>query len=358
MITGVMRWNLPAAAVLAVGLLAALEWPGVSPAAETPAVDGALYPLQVSSEQGRRLALGEIVSYPVTEHSERELAVGLAVFVAAPAGHLAEYLASGQLIAQDVTISDFGIVADSASRDALSRAQFTTAERGEAESLLEAAPGTRINLSLSEIEILRGLRASAGQPSRTPPAETVVDAYRRLLHQRLLAYQQGGLAAIAPYARSGGATTDPAAELGRAASDAEGLGREGPALREALLRYPAAQPPELVSRLYWIKRRVQRRPDLCLLHQMLSLGPSSAIHVERYFYVGHSYNASQIITGAFEFRDGSVLFATSRVSTDEVLGVGNQMKRSIGRAQLKDEMRRRLDRVRAVLSRAQPVQSP
>jgi hypothetical protein len=358
MITGVMRWNLPAAAVLAVGLLAALELPGVSPAAETPAVDGALHRLRISSEEGRRLARGEIVSYPVTEHSERELAVGLAVFVAAPLSHLDEYLASGQLIAQDVTISDFGIVSDPASPNALSGVRFTTAERGEAESLLEASPGTRMNLSLSEIEILRGLRTSADRPSKTPPAETALDAYRRLLHQRLLAYQQGGLAAIVPYARSGGAVTDPAAELRHAVSDAEGLGREGPGLREALLRYPSSQPPELVSRLYWIKRRVQRRPDLCLLHQMLALGPSSAIHVERYFYVGHSYNASQIITGAFEFQDGTVLFATSRVSTDEVLGVGNQMKRSIGRAQLKDEMRRRLDRVRAVLSRSQPVQSP
>jgi hypothetical protein len=351
MITGVMRRVLPVAAALAISALAVL--PAVSPAAETPAVDDALQRLQISSEEGRRLALGEIVSYPVTEHSERELAVGLAVFVAAPVNHLAEYLASGQLIAQDATISDFGIVADPASPDALSRARFTAAERGEAQSLLEASPGTRLNLSVSEIEILRGLRASA---DRSP--EVTLEAYRRLLRQRLLAYQQGGLAAIVPYARSGGAITDPAAELRRAVSDGERLSRDGPALREALLRYPADQPPELLSRLYWIKRRVQRRPDLCLVHQMLAVGPSSVIHVERYFYVGHSYNAAQIITGAFEFRDGTVLFATSRFSTDEVLGVGNQMKRSIGRGQLKDEMRRRLDRVRAVLSRAQPVQSP
>jgi hypothetical protein len=358
MITGVMRRVLPGAAWLTIAVLADLGVAGLAPAGERPAADEALYRLQISSEEARRLGRGEIVSYPVTERSERELAVGLAVFVAAPVSHLEEYLASGQLIAQDVTISDFGIVPDPAGPDALSGARFTTAERDEAESLLEASPGTRLNLSLSEIEALRGLRDSPDRPPRTPPAEMAWGAYRRLLSRRLQAYQQGGLAGIIPYARSGGAITDPAAELRRAASDAEGLGREGAELSEALLRYPAAQPPGLVSRLYWIKRRVQRRPDLCLLHQLVFVGPSPVIHIERYFYVGHSYNAAQIITGAFAFQDGSVLFATSRFSTDEVLGVGNQLKRSVGRSQLKDEMRSRLDRVRAFLSRAQPVQSP
>lgn len=358
MITGVMRWSPPAVVLLAIGVLTVVEAPSLAPAAETPATDEVLERLQISPEEGRRLVRGEIVSYPVIEHGERELAVGLAVFVSAPLGHLAEYLASGQLIAQDATISDFGIAADPAGPDVLSGAQFTAAERGEAASLLDAAPGSRFNLSLSEIETLRGLRASPDRSAGTAQAEMALDAYRRLLRQRLQAYQQGGLTAIVPYARGAGAFTDPATELRRAALDAERLGREGPDLREALLRYPAAQPPQLASRLYWIKRRVQRRPDLCLLHQMVAAGANPVIHIERYFYVGHSYNAAQIITGAFAFEGGAVLFATSRFSTDEVLGVGSQMKRSIGRGQLKDEMRRRLDRVRAFLSRAQPVQSP
>jgi hypothetical protein len=357
MITGVMRWNPAAVVLLAIGVLTVVE-AADRPAAETPATDEVLDRLQISPEEGRRLVRGEIVSYPVIEHGERELAVGLAVFVSAPVGHLAEYLASGQLIAQDATISDFGIAADPASPDALSEAQFTAAERGEAASLLDASPGSRFNLSLSEIDTLRGLRTSPDRSAGTAQAEMALQAYRRLLRQRLQAYQEGGLAAIVPYARGGGAFTDPATELRRAASDAERLSRQGPDLREALLRYPAAQPPQLVSRLYWIKRRVQRRPDLCLLHQMVAAGPSPAVHIERYFYVGHSYNAAQIITGAFAFEDGAVLFSTSRFSTDEVLGVGNQLKRSVGRGQLKDEMRRRLDRVRAFLSRAQPVQSP
>jgi len=86
------------------------------------------------------------------------------------------------------------------------------------------------------------------------------------------------------------------------------------------------------------------------------------IEVERYFYVGHSYNAGQIITGAVAYQDGVLVFATSRFSTDEVLGVGNQLKRAMGRRQLGDEMRRRLDRLRSSVvsfpGRSPSVQGP
>ena len=156
---------------------------------------------------------------------------------------------------------------------------------------------------------------------------------------------------MAPYVRAAGAVTDPAAQLRLAIADAERIARQGPRLVDALTRYPAGQPPEVVNRVYWIKRRVQRRPQLSLLHQMVMRGPDLVVHVERYFYVGHSYNASQIITGAFAYGNGAVVFATCRFSTDEVLGVGNQLKRSVGRRLLRDEMSTRLEAVAHALSR-------
>jgi hypothetical protein len=220
--------------------------------------------------------------------------------------------------------------------------------------LLEAGPGTRFNLSSPEIEALRSLRPSLA-PSGSVRLDQVSDEYRKLLRDRWQAYQQGGLTAIAPYARGGGAVTDPAAELRRALSDAESVARYGSQLRDALARYPLAQPPQATSRFYWIKRRVQRRSDLSLLHQTVMAGPDLVVHVERYFYVGHSYNAAQIITGAFAYGEGAVVFATSRFSTDEVLGLGNQLKRSVGRIQLRDEMHSRLEGVRLSV---RPVSSP
>lgn len=328
-------------------------------AADAPPAEQALERLQISVADRARMLRGETVSYGVSEHSDRELAVGVALFVAAPLARVSAYLAAGELIAQDPTISAYGLIPDPARPQALPAARFTGGERDEAESLLDAAPGTRFNLSPAEIEALRALRSSAASPARVT-LEQVSDEYRRLLWNRWRAYQEGGLAAIAPYARGGASLTDPAAELRSAILDAERIAQHGAQLREALARYPAAQPAGALTRFYWIKRRVQRRPDLSLLHQLMLAGPELVVHVERYFYVGHSYNAAQILTGALAYQNGSVLFATSRFSTDEVLGVGSQLKRAVGRTQLRDEMRKRLEGVRASLSRpvSLPVQSP
>lgn len=292
-----------------------------------------------------------MISYSVAEHGERELAVGLAVTVMAPPAQVADYLASGELLARDATILEHGLMSDPT---VLPAVRFAAGERDEAESLLEASPGTRFNLSADEIRGFRSLRATLGG-SGGSRADLISDEYRKLLRDRWQAYQRGGLAAIAAYARSEGATTDPAAELRRAVADAEPIARYGTVLRDALTRYPSAQPPHVVHRHYWVKRRVQRRPDLSLLHQVVIAGPDLVVHVERYFYVGHSYNAAQIITGAVAVPEGAVVFATSRFSTDEVLGLGNQLKRGIGRTQLRDEMRKRLEGVRRAL---RPVPPP
>jgi hypothetical protein len=279
---------------------------------ETSLAEPAFEHLQISAEQRRRLLRHEVVAYPVVETAERELAVGLAVFVAAPLADVAESLEAGDLLAHDATISGHG-------REALPAVLFTDKERGEAESLLDVAPGTRFNLSLAEIEALRSRRPS----SAAPPAS---DGYRKVLRDRWEAYERGGLGAMAPYARAG-SFTDPAAQLRLALADAERVVRDGPRLREALARFPAAQPAGVVNRVHWIKRRVQRRPQWSLLHQMIMSGPDLVVHVERYFYVGHSYNAAQILTGAFAYGTGAVVFATSRFSTDEVLGCATRCAR-------------------------------
>jgi hypothetical protein len=354
-----MRWTMRARAIgiLATSLVTGLAAARLAPAAE-PAGSEVLDLLQISALDRRRLVIGEIVSYPVSELSERELAVGLAVFVAAPASRVAEYLTSGQVIARDATIADFGIVPEPMATEPLPGTPLVKSEREEAGSLLDVAPGTRFNLSAAEMAALRALRETTASMAPVAMAEKVWDAYRGLLRERLQAYQQGGLAALAPYTRGGGAVTDPATELRLAVADIDRVGRAGPELHDTLLRYPAVQPPRLLHRFYWLKRRVQKRPDLSLLHQIVAAGPGPTVHIERYFYVGHSYNAAQIITGALTYQDGTVVFCTSRFSTDEVLGVGNQLKRSIGRTQLRDEMRKRLEGIRASLTRPPSTESP
>jgi hypothetical protein len=57
-----------------------------------------------------------------------------------------------------------------------------------------------------------------------------------------------------------------------------------------------------------------------------------------------------------------VIVSSNRVSTDQVGGFGGDMKRMIGRRQLRAEIVKRFDRIRAALARPtrppEPVESP
>jgi hypothetical protein len=276
--------------------------------------------------------------------------------VSAPVSQVAQYLSSGQLISRDASIGEFGLVPDELSSGTLVGPGFTASEREEALSLFEAVPGTRFNLSLAEFDTLRAAKAAGG--SRTGAAELASDTYRRILAQRMQSYRQGGLEGIAAYARTGGAVTDPAVDLRLAIADVERIGRTGSDFREALMRYPADQPAQITSQVYWVKRRVQRRPHLSLLHRMVVTGAGPMIHLERYFYVGHSFNSTEILTGALAYQDGTMVFSTTRVSTDEVLGMAGQLKRTVARGQVRDEMRTRLERLRSAIPRPGVTESP
>src|SRR6266478_2196443 len=160
---------------------------------------------------------------------------------------------------------------------------------------------------------------------------------------------------ITPYARRSGAS-DPAALLRVAAGDARIVSSLAPRLGEVLLRYPAEQSPTAISQVYWVKRQVQGRPTPILLHHLVDVTPALAVYVERQFYVGNTYNASQILCAAVPYEDGVLILSSNRVSTDQVAGLGGEMKRLIGRRQLRGEIVKRFDRIRAAL--VQPTGPP
>lgn len=328
--------------------------------AQTPA-DETLDLLGISAADREKLTRGDVVSYPIAEYADREIATGVALFVAAPVARVGDSLSAADLVTHGALAH--GVVADPPAPHALAQLGFTVGERAEAQGLLDAAPGTRVNLSPDEIEAFRALRPMLANASPARLVEGVSEQYRSLLGQRIAAYREHGLDGIAPYARSGGALAEPAAELRLAVGDARRLARIEPELRETLLRYPAVRPHGLTSQIIWVKRQVQNRPAMALIHQMVALRPDAALEVERYFYVGHSYNSAQLITGAIPHADGTVVFSTARFFTEEVLGLGGPLKRTVGRNQLRDETRRRLERLRASVLQpvprpAPPIQSP
>jgi hypothetical protein len=349
---GGRRASLPTAGITLIAVLLVLGAPS-SPGAA--AGEEALGLLQIAAADWRRLEGGAVVSYAVPETSERELTTGLAMLVPTPLAQITSALATGQLIAQDASIASLDVLSDRAGSEALAGARFTSAERSEAQGLLEAEPGTRFNLSPVEIAALRMLQASHPPSSPAERLTQVWDEYGRLLGERWQAYRQGGISAVAPYARVGGALTDPAAHLRLAAEDAARLPGFGASLRDTLLRYPDRAAGLSVDQFYWIRQQLQRRPALSLLHQMVQTRAGAVVHVERYFYVGHSYNSAQTLTGAVARSEGSLLFCTTRIFTDEVLGTGNQLKRAVGRRQLEESMRRRLEQFRALVMREAPA---
>lgn len=331
-------------------------------AAAQSAEDGHVLDVRrLSAEQRRRLLAGDTIGYQVTETTETELGAGMAMYLPVPLGRAAEAITSPDIVVKDPSNTAWGPLAPDATVTALAGYKLSAGEVAEAQDAFDAAPGGRLNLSTAEIEAFRAAKAALHGADRAAVAESGAAQWRVLLLQRAQAFQARGLQGVAPYARRGGGT-DPAAVLRVAAEDARIVAHLMPHLADALLRFPAEQSPTAISHLYWLKRQVQSRPDPIVVHHLVDVTPQLALYVERHVYVGHSYNASQILSGAVPYEDGVLVFSSNRVSTDQVTGLGGELKRTIGRRQLRGEIVKRLDRIRAALVKpgvpAKEVESP
>jgi hypothetical protein len=317
-------------------------------AADAPTDDGqALDVRRLSPEQRRRLLTGDTIGYQVTESTETELGAGVAMYLPVPLARVAEALTSPDIVLKEPSITAWAPLAPGATVAALAGYKLSAGEVAEAQDAFDAVAGWRLNLSAPEIEAFRAARPARGA-DRAAVAEGGAVQWRALLLQRAQAFQTRGLDGMAPYARRGG-TSDPAAVLRVAAGDARIVGHLMPGLADSLLRFPAEQSSTAISQFYWVRRQVQGRPDPILIHHLVDVTPQLALYIERHVYVGHSYNASQILSGAVPYEDGVVVFSSNRVSTDQVAGLGGELKRMIGRRQLRGEIVKRFDRIRAAL---------
>jgi hypothetical protein len=337
-------------------------WPVLSWAADSPGADESqtLDVRRLSPEQRRRLLAGETLTYAVPESSDVELSAGVAIYLPVPLGRVAEVLTSSELVLRDPNITASGPIAADATTAALHGFKLAGGEVAEAQELLDAAPGARFNLSTGEIEGFRALRATVRPNDRTAVLDAVSEQWRAVLVQRAQAFRARGLDGVAPYARRGG-PADPAALLRAAADDARIAAHVAPRLGAELLAYPADQGPTATSHFYWVKRQVQNRPTPIVIHHLTDVTGARALYVERQIYVGHTYNASQVLCVALPYEDGVVILSSNRVATEQITGLGGDMKKLIGRRQLRGEIVKRFDRIRAAFARPAPperVESP
>jgi hypothetical protein len=311
---------------------------------------------QLSADERRRLLAGETLPFPVAERTDRDLAAGVVLYLPLPVARVGEHLVEAHLAVRDPGVSAWGLLPERANPEDLAKLRLGPAETAE---ILEARPGSVWNLSNRELEAIQALRPALAGPARSGLAQASTSLhYRNLLLQRAHAYRTGGLGAIEPYARRGGGVTEPGAELRQAAEDARPLAAAAPGLPDTLLLYPSMQAAGRQSQIYWVERRLQGRAAPILVHQIVDVRPELAVHVERHFFVAHSYNSSQTLTGALTWGSGCLLFTVGRVSTDLVTGLGGDMKRALGRRQLRGDLTGRIERIRAALARVTPPQSP
>jgi hypothetical protein len=157
------------------------------------------------------------------------------------------------------------------------------------------------------------------------------------------------LAGIDPYSR-GKAASKPGEELVGALKESGFLAEHFPEMHAALLRYPSQTPRDVVDRFYWINQKVENRPTFILQHRMSVAQAEGALMVAQQFYVGHSYNSMQVVAGCIPMEKGTMVFYSNRTFTDQVAGIGRGVRHTIGRSQMRGELIKSFEEIRAQLT--------
>ncbi len=304
---------------------------------------------ELDEEQITALDQGEIVSFEIAEATQKELALGLAMYLPSPPAKLAEFFKRGDLAMIDPDVQQYGTIVPESNSDAFSDLVFLSDQIDEVNNLLDAEPGDRFNLSAEEIKSFAELKKNLTATDTAPVAAAVSQHYRHILLQRWQAYRQHGLKGIAPYARQD-TLVHPGEELRIAAINSKLLEHFSPALHTAWLNYPAPLPAGAEELFSWLSSTVDHRPTAILSHRIMMASDTASIIATRQFYVGHSYNSSHLIVGCLPYRNGSIVFYTHRTSTDQVDGLGNVLKRSIGREHKKERMIQNLEGLRTAVN--------
>ena len=325
-----------------------------SHAEDAPSPQQALQNFGIGAAQIAQLERGEIVAYDVSETSQKELAIGVAMILPVALPQIVDYIKRGNLGSSESNIVASGSLSNNADVNSFKKFAFTDKQLDEAKAFLEAEPGSEFNLSKSEFDSVKKLDDSLEDADDKTLLKAANQKYREFLVQRLQAYRKSGLSGIAAYNRGSG-NADPAAELRNDAVNSKAWARYFPELQQAWLNYPATLPANSVEQFTWANRNVEDRPTPILNHRIMVTSDAGGIILARQFYVGHSYNSSHVVAGGLPYKDGTLVFYSTRSSTDQVTGIGSGLRHSIGREQLKKEMIKRLQRLNKDLKRKAAV---
>jgi hypothetical protein len=317
-------------------------------ASAAPQVEQATQDLGFGSDVAARLRQGEIVVDRPQPSSPRELAVGISFLIDKSVADLsADYRAAIDLRA-DGQLRAVGVV-----RGAADDFASVTLSADEAARWLAAAPGDDFNLSADEIAAFHAAAASGGDARASAERQL-----RRMLSDRRPHRRAGGLDAVAPYARAGGAVRKPSDELLTAATAATLLPRYAPALAQLLRTYPQGKPPGFVERFFVLTYDLDGRPNYVLRHRMeVPLAAGVAV-VDRDFYVSRGYNTSQATSGLIAVDAGTLVFYRDRVSTDQLTGFASSVKQALGERVMAQQLTAIFQRSRNCFERPEACPGP
>ena len=303
--------------------------------------------LGIDHNQIAALREGEIVSFEVAEETQKELAVGLGMYLSAQPAQLISFFKRGDLAMVDPDVVKYHEIALN-DTNPFKEFMFTLDQEDEARKLLKVRAGNKFNLSTEEIKSFAELKKKLVGWSEVDLITSVSQHYQQILLQRFQKYRKHGLAGVASYARKD-KETKPAEELRIAAASSKLLNSFSPDLQKFWINYPTPLPSGTEEHFSWLIRKINDRPTAILSHRLLFTSDTGSLILTRQFFVGHTYNSSQLTLGCLPYRNGSLIFYIHRTSTDQVAGLGNKLKHSMGREKMKEQMIINLNGLRSAI---------
>ena len=303
-------------------------------AATLPTADEVFQELYLSDIDRKSIWQGKIVDWSPSEGSDRELAIGFVGLVKGKPKDLYQSYREALVLKEVPVITAYGNLTGEGTLADLAGVKLQPNGEKEAKRYLNAQPGNELNLDAKEIAAFQALKA--GGDADAVPVEQVEILVRQGLLARYQAYRKEGLSGIAPYERGGTDQLRAGDELLLSTKGLKGSAKHLPAFHKFLLNYPNGLTKEEAKHLeeffYWLNIDVFGRPTYVLVHRMLYHVGDAALAVERHFYASHDYNSMLQQVAALPTKDGTVLFYTGRVSTDQVAGFTSAMLHPVSRA--------------------------
>ncbi|MDJ0941946.1 MAG: hypothetical protein QNJ30_00655 [Kiloniellales bacterium] len=302
-----------------------------------PSVDEVMSRLGYSEKDRQALKSGKIVTTDVKRTRDDQLIAAAAVFLPVPVKTLTDDTRKGRGFDQDQGILAYGALSPATEPAEWQAIGFAPSEGAEARKLLGYRGGKDFNLSAEEIETLRTKLRDLDADSQDM-VETVSAAYREILVGRFEAYQKGGLGGIAPY-RSGNATLEPAKELKDISEQARNfLESYFPDFAADFFGFPETKNAEITHNFFWLKRNVEGRPALTLMHDMVAGNEDYTLLTSREYFVGHTYQSLQVIAVALPVEGGSAVFFVNSAFTDQITGFFSGVAQSVGQKRMKSDL--------------------